>query len=221
MGRRTAPAGRQGLTATVGSRFSLPPHGSKMRIGLFGGSFDPTHRGHVTASETARHRLALDSVWWLATPGNPLKRTEPTQGIDRRIEDALAMTKGRPISVTALEAEIGSRFTADTILWLKRRLKSVALVWIMGADNLAGFHQWQDWRRIVDVVPFAVVDRPGSTLAALSSPAARRLRRRRIPERSAAELAEMRLPAWVFIHGPRLALSSTEIRKRRGSSSAP
>lgn len=197
------------------SRFSLPPHGPKMRIGLFGGSFDPTHRGHVTASETARHRLALDRVWWLATPGNPLKSNRPSESLAKRIDDAQAMTKGRRISVIGIEDEIGSRYTADTIVWLKRRLKSVSLVWIMGADNLAGFHRWQDWRRIVDEVPFAVVDRPGNTLAALSSPAARQLRRRRVPENFAAELAEMQPPAWVFLHGPRLALSSTEIRKRR------
>jgi nicotinate-nucleotide adenylyltransferase len=191
-----------------------------MRIGLFGGSFDPTHRGHVTASETARHRLELDRVWWLATPGNPLKQNQPSQSLPARIDEAQAMTKGRRISVIGIEAEIGSRFTADTILWLKRRLKSASLVWIMGADNLAGFHRWQDWRRIVDEVPFAVVDRPGSTLAALSSPAARQLARRRVPERSAAELAGMQPPAWVFLHGPRLALSSTEIRKRRARQAA-
>jgi nicotinate-nucleotide adenylyltransferase len=191
-----------------------------MRIGLFGGSFDPTHRGHVTASETARHRLELDRVWWLATPGNPLKPSPPSQELRARIEEANALTKGRRISVTGIETEIGSRYTADTILWLSRRLKSVALVWIMGADNLAGFHRWQDWRRIVDTVPFAVVDRPGSTLAAMASPAARQLQKSRIPERFAAELTTMRPPAWVFIHGPRLALSSTEIRKRRSRGGA-
>jgi nicotinate-nucleotide adenylyltransferase len=191
-----------------------------MRIGLFGGSFDPTHRGHVTASETARHRLGLDRVWWLATPGNPLKPNQPTQSITDRIDEARAMTKGRRISVTGIEAEIGSRYTADTIVWLRRRLKSVELVWIMGADNLAGFHLWQDWRRIVEAVPFAVVDRPGSTLAALASPAARELRKCRIPQRAARQLPGMWPPAWVFIHGPRLALSSTEIRQRRAGRAA-
>jgi nicotinate-nucleotide adenylyltransferase len=191
-----------------------------MRIGLFGGSFDPTHRGHVTASETARHRLGLDRVWWLATPGNPLKSNQPTLSIADRIDEARAMTKGRRISVTGIEAAIGSRFTADTILWLRRRLKSVDLVWIMGADNLAGFHRWQNWRRIAASVPFAVVDRPGSTLAALASPAARELRKCRIPEREARQLPGMQPPAWVFIHGPRLALSSTEIRKRRAVGAA-
>jgi nicotinate-nucleotide adenylyltransferase len=191
-----------------------------MRIGLFGGSFDPTHRGHVTASETARHRLELDRVWWLATPGNPLKASPPSQDLATRIEEANALTKGRRISVTGVEKDIGSRYTADTIVWLSRRLKSVALVWIMGADNLAGFHRWQDWRRIVDTVPFAVVDRPGSTMAALASPAARQLQKSRIPERFAAELATMRPPTWVFIHGPRIALSSTEMRKRRSRGGA-
>ncbi len=191
-----------------------------MRIGLFGGSFDPTHRGHLTASETARHRLDLDQVWWLATPGNPLKRHQPSESLAVRMERARALTKGRHIAVTGIEAEIGSRFTADTIVWLKKRLKSVRLVWIMGADNLTGFHKWQDWRRIVDEVPFAVVDRPGSTLAALSAPAARQLAGRRIPERDAAKLADKRPPAWVFLHGPRIALSSTELRRFRGKTAS-
>jgi nicotinate-nucleotide adenylyltransferase len=195
--------------------YALPPHANGMRIGLFGGSFDPVHRGHVTASETARHRLRLDQVWWLATPGNPLKQHQPSKTLAERIAVARAMTKGRHISVTGIEAEIGSRYTADTIAWLKRRLRTVSLVWIMGADNLVGFHKWQDWRRIVAEVPFAVVDRPGSTLAALSAPAARQLAYARIPERNAGQLADKRPPAWVFLHGPRIALSSTELRQYR------
>jgi nicotinate-nucleotide adenylyltransferase len=186
-----------------------------MRIGLFGGSFDPTHRGHVTASETARHRLGLDRVWWLATPGNPLKRHRPSESLEERIATARALTKGRHISVAGIEAAIGSRFTADTVEWLRQRLKSVALVWIMGADNLVGFHRWQDWRRIAAMVPIAVVDRPGSTQAALVAPAARRMAAARIPERLAARLPEMSPPAWVFLHGPRVALSSTELRRHK------
>lgn len=154
-------------------------------------------------------------MWWLVTPGNPLKSAAPSGNIAARIAEARALTKGRRISVTGVEAEIGSRFTADTILWLKARLRSVSLVWIMGADNLAGFHHWQHWQRIAEAVPMAVVDRPGSTIAAMKSPAARQLGRFRVPERLAATLPEMKAPAWVFLHGPRVALSSTEIRKRR------
>jgi nicotinate-nucleotide adenylyltransferase len=185
-----------------------------MRIGLFGGSFDPTHRGHVTASETARHRLGLDRVWWIATPGNPLKQNRPSRSLADRMADARAMTQGRRISVTGIEALIGSRYTADTIIWLKRRLTSVRLVWIMGADNLVNFHQWQNWRRMLEAVPVAVVDRPGFTLAALASPAARQFRHARVPERLAASLPGTAPPAWVFLHGPRIALSSTELRRR-------
>lgn len=186
-----------------------------MRIGLFGGSFDPTHRGHVTASETARHRLGLDRVWWLATPGNPLKQSGPSQSLAERLAQAEELTSGRHISVIGIEDEIGSRYTADTIAWIKRRVRAVSLVWIMGADNLVGFHRWQDWRQIAETVPFAVVDRPGSTLAALAAPAARQLRGARISERRAKSLAGMAPPAWVFLHGPRIALSSTEIRQVR------
>ena len=169
---------------------ALPYHAPGMRIGLFGGSFDPTHRGHVTASQTARLRLGLDAVWWLATPGNPLKQTGPSKPLAERIADAEAMTQGRHISITGIEAAIGSRYTADTVVWLRKRLKAVSLVWIMGADNLVGFHRWQDWRRIVMNVPIAVVDRPGYTLAALAAPAARQFRYARIPERSARLLRE-------------------------------
>ena len=185
-----------------------------MRIGLFGGSFDPTHRGHVMASETARRRLGLDRVWWLTTPGNPLKERHPTLGLTDRIAKAAAMTQGRRISVTGIEAGIGSRYTADTILWLRQRLKAVSLVWIMGADNLVGFHKWQDWRRIMSTVPIAIVDRPGYTLPALSAPAARQFRNARIPERHAQILPFLQPPAWVFLHGPRVALSSTELREK-------
>ncbi len=186
-----------------------------MRIGLFGGSFDPTHRGHVTASETARHRLGLDQVWWLATPGNPLKQQHPSKDLAERITDARTMTQGRRISVTGIEAAIGSRYTADTVVWLRKRLKGVSLVWIMGADNLVGFHRWQDWRRIMTTVPVVVVDRPGYTLAALSAPAARQFRNSQVPERRARSLPDMEAPAWTFLHGPRVALSSTELRKKR------
>ncbi len=193
--------------------FALPTSAPNMRIGLFGGSFDPPHRGHVTASETARHRLGLDQVWWLVTPSNPLKADDPSEGLAERILRARAMTTGRHISVTGIESEIGSRYTADTIVWLRKRLKSRSLVWIMGADNLVGSHQWHGWRRIVNTVPFAVVDRPGSTLAAVVAPAARRLRHAQLPERLAMELADRKPPAWVFLHGPRLSLSSTELRK--------
>lgn len=184
-----------------------------MRIGLFGGSFDPTHRGHVTASETARHRIGLDRVWWLATPGNPLKATGPQHSLEARIAMAEKLTAGRPITVTGIEAEIGSRYTADTIAWLRAHLRGVFLVWIMGADNMVGFHRWQKWRTIAETVPIAVVDRPGSTLAALSAPAARQLRRAQLVERKAPLLPKMRPPAWVFLHGPRISLSSTELRK--------
>jgi nicotinate-nucleotide adenylyltransferase len=195
---------------------ALPPHGRGMRIGLFGGSFDPTHRGHVTASETARRRLGLDQVWWLTTPGNPLKERNPTLGLTDRIANAAAMTQGRRISVTGIEAGIGSRYTADTILWLRQRLKAVSLVWIMGADNLVGFHKWQDWRRIMSAVPVVIVDRPGFTLSALSAPAARQFRNARIPERHARIVPFLEPPAWIFLHGPRVALSSTELREKTG-----
>jgi len=196
-------------------RAALPAWAPGLRIGLFGGSFDPPHEGHLMASRVARRRLKLDQVWWLVSPHNPLKPDQPSQDLARRMAAARAAADDPAFRVTAIEAALGTRYTVDLIAWLKKHLTGVELVWIMGADNLAQFHRWRGWRQIAAMVPMAVIDRPGASLTSLASPAARALAGARLPERAAAGLAGHRPPAWVYLHGPLVAASSTEIRARK------
>jgi len=199
----------------------LPPHAPGMKIGLFGGTFDPPHRAHVGASLLALKRLKLDSVWWLVTPGNPLKNTSGLAPLRDRIAVARALTHNPRIHVSGLEAVIKTRYTYDTIKWLKARCPRVRFVWIMGADNLRSFHRWQKWRRIAKLVPFVVIDRLGPSLYAAASAAGQALSRARIPEYAAAGLAYRRSPAWTFLHGLKSPLSSTALRalRQRGGNS--
>jgi nicotinate-nucleotide adenylyltransferase len=187
-----------------------------MRIGLLGGSFNPPHEGHALITRLALRRLELDRVWWLVTPGNPLKSLTGLAALKARLEAARRLDVGPRVIVTDIEAQIGSRFTYDTLLWLKRRAPSVHFVWIMGADNLRQFHQWRRWRAIADLVPIVVVDRPGSTLSAVSGRAGAALAPWRKSERDAARFAVMRPPALLFLHGRRSNLSSTALRRVRG-----
>ena len=162
-------------------------------------------------------RLHLDRVWWLVTPGNPLKDTRGLAPLDQRIAAARALARHPRIVVTGLEAGIGVRFTYDTIRHLVARCPGARFVWIMGADNLRSFHRWQNWRGIAALVPIVVVDRLGPSLYAMGSVAAQALGRYRIPERAAMLLPGRRPPAWVFLHGLKSPLSSTALRAVRQS----
>ncbi|MCX5580957.1 nicotinate-nucleotide adenylyltransferase [Kaistia terrae] len=201
------------------SALKLPHAAPGQRIGLLGGTFDPPHKGHLTVSLMALRRLELDAIWWLVTPGNPLKDHAPDD-LGRRIVAARAMADHPQIHVTAIEATLKTRFTADTLAILSERLPGVNLVWLMGGDNLRQFHRWRHWRRIADLMPIAVYDRPGSTFIAPAAPAAQALRFDRLMERDAARLPTAAPPAWVYLHGPRVALSSTQLRARRNKSAA-
>ena len=192
----------------------LPPFAAGQAIGLLGGSFNPPHAGHLLATRLALTRLRLDRVWWLATPGNPLKSRADLAALRARIEAAQALARDPRIAVTGFESEIGSTFTADTLSYLRARGDGARFVWIMGADNLAQFHRWRRWREIAEMAPILVVDRPGSSFAALSSRAAQALARFRRPERDTARLAWLAPPAWIFLHGPRSGVSSTALRAR-------
>jgi nicotinate-nucleotide adenylyltransferase len=187
-----------------------------MRIGLFGGTFDPPHMAHLGASLLALKRLKLDRVWWLVTPGNPLKNTRGLAPLDQRIAAARALTNHPRIDVTGLEAVINTKYTYDTISWLLARFPRVRFVWIMGADNLRSFHRWQNWRGIAKLVPIVVVDRLGPSLYASASPAGQALGRARIAEHNAVTLPDRRAPAWAFLHGLKSPLSSTALRALRG-----
>ncbi|OAF17388.1 nicotinate-nucleotide adenylyltransferase [Bradyrhizobium neotropicale] len=196
---------------------AIPPYTEGMRIGLLGGSFNPPHEAHRAISRFALTRLQLDRVWWLVTPGNPLKENGTLHELGARMQAARDVANDPRIEVSCLESVIRTRYTIDTINTLRRRLTGLRFVWIMGADNLAQFHRWQDWRRIAAQVPMAVIDRPPQSFRALASPAAKALARYRVPESEAALLADRRAPAWVFLTGLKLNLSSTGLRNPDGS----
>ncbi|TKT83058.1 nicotinate-nucleotide adenylyltransferase [Aquamicrobium sp. LC103] len=189
------------------------PHVEKrMQVGLFGGSFNPPHAGHALVAEIALRSLRLDQLWWIVTPGNPLKIGRELAPLAERLALSEAIARDPRIKVTAFEAAHHIRYTADTLALVKARNPGVDFVWIMGADNLAEFHRWQRWHDIAMTFPIAVIDRPGSTLAFMSSVMAKTFDHARIDEKDAPLLARMKPPAWTFIHGPRSLLSSTAIR---------
>jgi nicotinate-nucleotide adenylyltransferase len=196
---------------------ALPPYTEGMRIGLLGGSFNPPHHAHRAISQFALTRLKLDRVWWLVTPGNPLKDNGALHALGERMQAARDIANDPRIAVSCLESVIRTRYTVDTINFLRRRASGLRFVWIMGADNLAQFHRWQDWRRIATQLPMAIIDRPPQSFRALASPAARALARYRLPENEAARLADRQAPAWVFLTGLKLSLSSTTLRNPDGS----
>lgn len=157
-------------------------------------------------------RLGLDRIWWLVTPGNPLKANDGLPPLAERIAAARRVAKHPRIDVTGLEAVIGTRYTADTLAWLLRRCPGVKFVWLMGADGLLDFHRWRDWRAMASLVPIAVIDRPGATLRAAQSQAATALAAYRIDETDGRILPLLEPPAWIILHGPRSSLSSTRLR---------
>lgn len=192
-----------------------PPFTRGLKVGLFGGSFNPPHEGHRAASLLALRRLNLDRIWWLVTPGNPLKDTSGLMPLAKRLEAARHASRHPRIAVTDIEAAIGARYTFDTIAYLKRRCPGVRFVWVMGADNLCTFGRWQRWQDIARLVPIALVDRPGFTLKALHGRAAEALAPYRKDESRASALATLAPPAFIFLHGPRSPLSSTALRGRQ------
>ncbi|MBA3448222.1 MAG: nicotinate-nucleotide adenylyltransferase [Pseudaminobacter sp.] len=193
------------------------PHVEKgMAVGLFGGSFNPPHDGHALVAEIAMRRLRLDQLWWIVTPGNPLKSINELAPLAERLKLSEAIAEDPRIKVTGFEAAHRVRYTADTLALIKSRNHGVDFVWIMGADNLRDFHHWQRWRQIALTFPIAVIDRPGATLSFLSSVVAKTFDHARIDEADAPRLARMAPPAWTFIHGPRSSLSSSAIRNGTG-----
>jgi nicotinate-nucleotide adenylyltransferase len=201
------------ISHEVPQRYLRMPHVEKgMQVGLFGGSFNPPHAGHALVAEIALRRLDLDQLWWIVTPGNPLKSTRELAPLAERIRLSEKVAEDPRIKVTAFEAANHVRYTADTLALVRAKNPGVDFVWIMGADSLRDFHRWQRWRRIMLTFPIAVIDRPGATLSFLSSVAAKTFDYARVDERDAPLLARLKAPAWTFIHGPRSSLSSTAIR---------
>ncbi len=195
-------------------RHALPYARPGQVIGLLGGSFDPAHGGHVHITREALKRFGLDRVWWLVSPGNPLKERGPAP-MAARLARARAVVGGDPrILVTDIEARLGTRYTAQTIARLQRLYPGVRFVWLMGADNLAGFHRWENWRAILQMVPVGVIARPGDRGAARRSKAAQIFGPARLAGRAARHLAWAEPPAWSLINIPMVRASSTEIRAR-------
>lgn len=191
-----------------------------MRVGLFGGSFNPAHEGHAHVAETARRRLRLDRVIWLVSPQNPLKPSHETADLAERMAGAGRYATSRYMIVSDAETRFGSQYTIDTLRALKARFPGVNFVWIMGADSLAGFHHWRGWTQIMREVPVVVVSRPWISLKSRFSPAARRFARFRRSSSQAGTLPGSTPPAWVFLRGPLNYQSSTALRERTRRSKA-
>jgi nicotinate-nucleotide adenylyltransferase len=189
-----------------------------MRIGLFGGSFNPVHDGHVHVAREAKRRLGLDRVWWLVSPQNPLKDAHETEDYDRRLAAVRAAADAPGFVVSDLERRMGVRYSVEVVAALRARHPRVRFAWIMGADNLASFHRWRDWTGIMAMVPVAVVARPGDALHARSSLAAQRFRDARVDPAHASVLVEMRPPAWLYLTARLNPASSSELRARTRAS---
>lgn len=182
------------------------------RVGLLGGSFNPAHRGHRRITLAAISALGLDEAWWLVSPGNPLKPAAGMAPLAARLASARMAARRAPIRPTAIEARLGTRYTADTLHKLVRRYPKVDFVWLMGADNLAQFHQWRDWRGIARTVPIAVIARPSYNETALAAPAMAWLRRYRRPRSAAKRWTTWSLPALVLLRFRPDRTSATAIR---------
>lgn len=187
--------------------------GATLRIGLLGGSFNPAHGGHRRISLFAREALALDQVWWLVSPGNPLKPASGMAPLAARVASARKQARRAPIRVTAIERELGTRFTVDTLRALLRRYPRHRFVWVMGADNLAQFHRWRDWRGIARTMPIAVIARPGYDGDAIASPAMAWLRRYRLRAGSLEDRRGWSAPALVTLRFDPDSRSATALRK--------
>jgi nicotinate-nucleotide adenylyltransferase len=201
---------------SIPEHLKVPAVAPGMRIGLLGGSFNPAHAGHLHISRVALARLGLGQVWWLVSPGNPLKNVSKLPDLQTRVAAAREIAHHPRIAVTGFEGALGSGYTIDTIRFLQRRYRQVHFVWLMGADNLAEFHRWRAWEELFRRVPIAVLDRPGFRLKARASKAAQRFASAAIDESDAAGLALMRPPAWTLLTIPLSKLSSTALRAKPG-----
>ncbi|RFU13369.1 nicotinate-nucleotide adenylyltransferase [Rhodobacteraceae bacterium W635] len=194
-------------------RHALPHARPGQVIGLLGGSFDPPHAGHLHISREALKRFRLDRLWWLVSPGNPLKPEGPAP-IERRLAAARGLIGHPRIEVTDIEARLGTRYTAETLGRIFALYPGVRFVWLMGADNLASLHRWQDWHWIMRNVPVGVLARPGQRISARTAKAAQIYRPFKLPAAAARGLGRTRPPAWCFLNVPMVDVSSSEIRAR-------
>ncbi len=195
--------------------YKLPYSTPNMRIGLLGGSFNPAHEGHILISEQVRKRLNLDIVWWLFTPGNPLKNNDNLASLEERILYAENLIKSPNIRLTAFEARYGFIYSYDSLSYLLNRLADRRFVWIMGSDNFYNFHKWYRWRDIAKLLPMAIYARPGTNRRALFSKAAMNLRNFRLALGKEKLLFNSKAPSWIFLNGASSAQSSSKIRAKQ------
>lgn len=210
LSRQTRAGDRPAPGSPPGSRWPRAVRGQV--IGLLGGSFDPPHAGHVHLTREALKRLRLDRVWWLVSPGNPLKPNPPAPLADR-IVAARALMRHPRVQITGIEADLGTRATVDTLAALRRHYPGVRFVWLMGADNLAGFHRWDRWQRIIATVPVVALARPGQRRAALTARLPRQFRTKRLKGGAVRMAGQVQAPAWAYLDMPMRAESSTELRR--------
>jgi nicotinate-nucleotide adenylyltransferase len=183
-----------------------------LRVGLLGGSFNPAHDGHRHISLLAMQALALDEVWWLVSPQNPLKPEKGMASLAERVSGARVIARHPRIRVTDLEAQFETRYTIDTLCALRRVFPGYRFVWLMGADNLAQISRWRDWRAIFATVPIAVFSRPSYAFSAATGVASRHYGKACLPERFAKNLADRKPPAWVFLKTAQSPVSATRLR---------
>ena len=183
-------------------------------IGLLGGSFDPPHRGHLYISLEAKKILKLDEVWWLVTPQNPLKIEKPATYQDR-IKNCKNITKGKPIKISELENKIDSKFTYQTLNYIKNHYSNIKFFWLMGADNLINFHNWQNWREIFDDISVVVFKRHGYNSKALKSITTKTYLQYRVLENPINKADFSKLPSWLWVANKEIKISSSEIREQR------
>lgn len=210
--RKIAAERRNDRTGRTDVRDFGPPAAPGMRIGLLGGSFDPPHPGHAHITLEAIRRMRLDRVWWLVSPGNPLKSRGPAS-LARRMAACRAVMRHPKVWITDIEARLGTRFTADTLARMIALYPRAHFVWLMGADNMVTFHRWEHWDWILENAPIGVLARPDQQVRAGLAPAARAYRRHRLPERAAHALPTSAAPAWSLLVGPTVRISSTALRR--------
>lgn len=182
------------------------------KIGLLGGSFNPAHRGHRRISLAAMAALGLDEIWWLVSPGNPLKPAKGMAPYEARLASAREQAKGTRIKVSDFERDAGTRYTVDTLAALKRRHPDQRFIWLMGADTVAQFHHWRSWRKLASTVPIAVIHRPGYDGPARAARAMGWLRRYVHPASQARNWTEWSAPAISFLRLPPDRTSATRLR---------
>ena len=183
-------------------------------IGLLGGSFDPPHKGHLYISVEAKKILNLDEIWWLVTPQNPLKISRPAS-YKERIYNCKLVTRGYPIKISELENKINSKYTYQTLSYIKNHYKNIKFFWLMGADNFINFHQWEKWRQIFDDISIVVFKRYGYNNNALKSITKKTFTHFEVKKQPIGISNFLSKPSWTWINNREVKISSSEIRNQR------